>query len=82
MSPGEARALLSGVNYEADVNWTENTYQGKKISCNLLLTVFLLCGILIIFAALAGLAFGDRIFFNHILPKRFCTARRTWTSSR
>jgi hypothetical protein len=72
ISPGEARALLSGVNYEADVNWTENTYQGKKNNlANLLLNVFLLCGILIIFAAVAGLAFGGiRIFFSHILPEK------------
>ena len=72
ISPGEARALLSGVNYEADVNWTENTYQGEKNNlANLLLNVFLLCGILIIFAGVAGLAFGGiRIFFNHILPEK------------
>jgi hypothetical protein len=72
ISPGEARALLSGVNYEADVNWTENTYQGKKNNlANLLLNVFLLCGILIIFAGVAGLAFGGiRIFFSHILPEK------------
>jgi uncharacterized protein DUF6599 len=72
LSPREARALLSGVNYEADVNWTENTYQGKKNNlANLLLNVFLLCGILIVFAGVAGLAFGGiRIFFNHILPEK------------
>jgi hypothetical protein len=72
ISPGEARALMSWVNYEADVNWTENTYQGKKNNlANLLLNVFLLCGILIVFAGVAGLAFGGiRIFFNHILPEK------------
>jgi hypothetical protein len=72
ISPGEARALLGAVNYEADVNWTENTYQGKKNNlANLLLNVFLLCGILIVFASVAGLAFGGiRIFLNHILPEK------------
>ena len=72
ISQGEARALLSAVNYEADVTWNENTYQGKKNNLgNLLLNVFLLCGILIVFAGVAGLAFGGiRIFFNHILPER------------
>ncbi len=72
ISPGEARSLLSWVNYEADVNWTENTYQGKKNNLgNLLINVFLLCGILIVFAGVAGLAFGGiRIFFNHILPEK------------
>ncbi len=72
ISAGEARALLSAVNYEADVTWNENTYQGKKNNLgNLLLNVFLLCGILIVFAGVAGLAFGGiRIFFNHILPEK------------
>jgi hypothetical protein len=72
ISQGEARALLSAVNYEADVTWNENTYQGKKNNIgNLLLNVFLLCGILIVFASVAGLAFGGiRIFFNHILPEK------------
>jgi hypothetical protein len=72
VSQSEARALLSAVNYEADVTWNENTFQGKKNSlANLLLNVFLLCGILIVFAAVAGLAFGGiRIFFNRILPER------------
>ncbi|MGH9505040.1 MAG: DUF6599 family protein [Terriglobales bacterium] len=72
ISQGEARALLSAVNYEADVTWNENTYQGKKNNLgNLLLNVFLLCGILIVFASVAGLAFGGiRIFFNRILPEK------------
>lgn len=72
ISQGEARSLLSAVNYEADVTWNENTYQGKKNNLgNLLLNVFLLCGILIVFAGVAGLAFGGiRIFFTHILPER------------
>ncbi len=72
VSQGEARSLLSAVNYEADVTWNENTYQNKKNNlANLLLNVFLLCGILIVFAGVAGLAFGGiRIFFNRILPER------------
>jgi hypothetical protein len=71
ISKGEAQALLSAVNYEADVTWNENTYQGKKNNIgNLLLNVFMLCGILIVFASVAGLAFGGiRIFFNRILPE-------------
>ena len=72
ISQGEARSLLSAVNYEADVTWNENTFQGKKNNLgNLLINVFLLCGILIVFAGVAGLAFGGiRIFLNHILPER------------
>jgi hypothetical protein len=72
ISQGQARSLLSAVNYEADVTWNENTYSSKKNNlANLLLNVFLLCGILIVFAAVAGLAFGGiRIFLQRILPER------------
>jgi hypothetical protein len=72
ISQAEARTLLGAVNYEADVTWNENTYLGKKNNlANLLLNVFLLCAILIGFAAVAGVAFGGiRIFFNHFLPER------------
>jgi hypothetical protein len=72
ISQGEARSLLSAVNYEADVTWNEDTFQGKKNNLgNLLINVFLLCGILIVFSGVAGLAFGGiRIFLNHILPER------------
>src|SRR3984893_11942840 len=72
ISQGQAQSLLSAVNYEADVTWNENTYSSKKNNlANLLLNVFLLCGILIVFAAVAGLAFGGiRIFLHRILPER------------
>jgi hypothetical protein len=72
ISQREAQLLLGAVNYEADVTWNENSYLTKKNNlANLLLNVFLLCGILIVFAAIAGLAFGGiRIFFNRVLPER------------
>jgi hypothetical protein len=72
ISPSEARALLSAVNYEADVTWNENTYTGRKNNLgNLLLNIFLLCAILIAFSAVAGLAFGGiRVLFTRILPER------------
>jgi hypothetical protein len=71
ISQGDAKSLLSAVNYEADVTWNENTYTGKKNNLgNLLLNVFMLCAILMAFSAVAGLAFGGiRIFFNRILPE-------------
>jgi hypothetical protein len=71
ISGADAKALLSLVNYEADITWNENTYTGKKNNLgNLLLNVFMLCAILMAFSAIAGLAFGGiRIFFNRILPE-------------
>jgi hypothetical protein len=73
ISQGEAQSLLGAVNYEADVTWNENTYLTKKNNlANLLVNIILLCAILIVFAAVAGLAFGGiRIFFNRILPEKF-----------
>jgi hypothetical protein len=73
ISQGEAQSLLGAVNYEADVTWNENTYLIKKNNlANLLVNIILLCAILIVFAAVAGLAFGGiRVFFGRILPEKF-----------
>jgi len=72
LSQGEAKSLLAAVNYDADVTWNENTYLTKKDNlANLLVNIIVLCGILILFAAVAGLAFGGiRIFIRRILPEK------------
>jgi hypothetical protein len=72
ISQAEAGSLLGAVNYEADVTWNENTYLTKKNNlANLLVNTILLCAILIVFAGVAGLAFGGiRIFFSRILPEK------------
>lgn len=55
----EAKDLLSSVNYDADVTWNENTFQDKKNNlANLLVNIIILCGILIGFGLVAGIAFG------------------------
>jgi hypothetical protein len=71
-SRSEAKSLLAAVNYDADVTWNENTYLTKKDNlANLLVNIIILCGILILFAAVAGVAFGGiRIFIRRILPDR------------
>lgn len=70
LSTNEAKSLLSEVNYEADVTWNENTYFTKRDNlANLLFNVIILCGILIGFAAVAGIAFGGiRLLVKQILP--------------
>jgi hypothetical protein len=72
LSQSEGKALLAAVNYDADVTWNENTYLTKKDNlANLLVNIIILCGILILFAAVAGVAFGGiRIFIRRILPER------------
>ncbi len=58
LSQSEARSLLASVNYDADVTWNENTYQSKKDNIgNLVWNALLLCGILMAFALVFGVAF-------------------------
>jgi hypothetical protein len=72
LSPSEGKALLASVNYDANVTWNENTYSTRKDNlANLLVNIITLCGILILFALVAGVAFGGiRIFVKRILPEK------------
>ena len=72
LSQSEAKTLLASVSYEADVTWNENTSVTKKDNlANLLFNVILLCGILIGFALVAGVAFGGlRILLRRVSPGR------------
>jgi hypothetical protein len=72
LSPGEAQSLLSAVNYDADVTWNENTHFTKKDNlANLLVNIIILCGILIGFALVAGVAFGGlRVLIQRVLPEK------------
>ena len=70
LSLGEVKALLGAISYDADVTWNENTYAQKKNNlANLLFNVIVLCGILIGFALLGGLAFGGfRVLIKRFFP--------------
>jgi hypothetical protein len=72
LSPAEAQSLLSAVNYDADVTWNENTHFTKKDNlANLLVNIIILCGILIGFALVAGVAFGGlRVLIQRVLPEK------------
>jgi len=68
LSESEGKSLLGAVNYEADVTWNENTYFTRRDNlANLLMNIIILCGILIAFSAVAGLAFGGL----RLVVKRF-----------
>src|SRR5262249_11192735 len=71
-SAGERRSLLQSVNYEADVTWNEKTNFTKRDNiANLLVNIIILCGILIGFSAIAGVAFGGaRMMVRKFLPNR------------
>jgi uncharacterized protein DUF6599 len=70
LSQNEARSLLSSVSYDADVTWNQNTFFDKKNNIgNLLVNVILLCGILVGFMLVAGMAFGGlRIAISRLFP--------------
>jgi hypothetical protein len=72
LSQSEARSILASINYEADVTWNENTHFTTKDNlANLLVNIIILCGIVILFAAVAGLAFGGvRVLVKKLLPER------------
>ncbi len=72
LSYSEARDLLGSVNYDADVTWNENTYFTKRDNlANLLVNVIILCGIIVGFALVSGIAFGGlRVLIKRMLPER------------
>ena len=71
-SQSEAKSLLASVNYEADVTWNENTYFDKRNNIgNLVWNALVLCGILMAFALVIGVAFGGlRVLVQRIIPER------------
>ncbi len=76
LSQSEAKSLLASVNYDADVTWNENTHFTKKDNlANLLVNIIILCGIILGFALVAGLAFGGvRVLVSRMFSDRL-TAR-------
>ena len=71
LSQNEGNSLIESVNYEADVTWNENTFNDKKNNIgNLVFNALLLCGILMGFALVIGVAFGGvRILLRRLLPE-------------
>ena len=72
LSQSEAKSLLASVNYEADVTWNQNTYFDKRNNIgNLVWNALVLCGILMLFALVVGVAFGGlRVLVQHIIPEK------------
>jgi hypothetical protein len=72
LSQDSAQSLLSAVNYDADVTWNENTHFTQKDNlANLLVNIIILCGVLIGFGLVAGVAFGGlRVLIQRVLPEK------------
>jgi len=68
-NPDEAERVLSRVRYQAAVTLPQKPPSPKDNPGNLLLNVALLIGILIVFCAISGLAFGAlRQLFRRVVP--------------
>jgi hypothetical protein len=73
ITPREAKSLLASVNYDAEVTWNERTGLSPADNVGkLMVGVFLLTGIILGLALVAGIAFGGiRIIAKRLFPGRF-----------
>jgi hypothetical protein len=72
ITPREAKSLLASVNYDAEVTWNERTGLSPRDDVrSLMVGVFLLTGIILGMALVAGIAFGGiRIIAKRYFPDR------------
>lgn len=70
ISGGDAKSLISAVNYDADVTWNENTYFTRRDNvANLIVGVIVLAAIVCGLSVVAGIAFGGfRVVMKRLLP--------------
>lgn len=70
VSGGDAKSLLSMVNYDADVTWNERTnFTRRDNAANLIVGVILLAAIVCGLGLVAGIAFGGfRLAIKRLLP--------------
>ena len=72
IAQAEANEVLSKINYEADVTWSEPTFNGKRDNIgNLVVNILYLAFILIFFMFIMGIAFGGmRVVARRFFPTR------------
>lgn len=70
VSLGDAKSLVSDVNYDADVTWNERTnFTRRDNAANLIVGVILLAAIVCGISIVAGIAFGGfRLAIKRLLP--------------
>jgi len=70
VSSGDAKSLVSDVNYDADVTWNERTnFTRRDNAANLIVGVILLAAIVCGISIVAGIAFrGFRLAIKRLLP--------------
>ena len=71
-SADNAKALLSSVNYDADVTWNQNTYHSLRDNPgNLIVGVIMLATIVVGLSIVAGIAFGGfRVAIKRLFPNK------------
>ena len=67
----DAERLLAKVQYQASITWNERTPTARDNIGNLILNIFNLTGLLLLFCAGAGLAFGGIKYFSRRLMRRW-----------
>jgi uncharacterized protein DUF6599 len=72
ISGSEAQSLVNSVNYDAEVTWDQKSFFSKKDNIgNLIIAVFMLIGILFVFALFFGGLFGGfRIVMKKLFPDK------------
>lgn len=70
--PADAKALLSSVNYDADVTWNQNTYHSLRDNPgNLIVGVIMLAAVIVGLSFVVGIAFGGfRVAVNRLFPNK------------
>jgi hypothetical protein len=72
VASGDAKALLSSINYDADVTWNQNTYATRRDNvANLIVGIILLAAIIGGMSIVAGVAFGGfRLAIKRMFPNK------------
>lgn len=72
VSSGDAKALLSSINYDADVTWNQNTYATRRDNvANLIVGIIILAAIIGGMSIVAGVAFGGfRLMIKRLFPNK------------
>lgn len=69
ISEGDAKSLISSVNYDADVTWNEKAPSRRDNAANLIVGVIVLAAIVCGLGLVAGIAFGGvRIAVKRLFP--------------
>lgn len=72
ISSGDAKDLLAGVNYEAEVTYNEPTFLSKRDNIgNLIVGIFTLIGVILVISLVLGVGFGGfRVLMKKFYPDK------------